>query len=547
MVSKMVSKNGLQLPPYLWVLGGKTMQIRVEIWLAAASLHDKGHEVLTTEQLQDEVRHLFGDERPGVFTFITAHANASAPKGATVVYNYLFRAGPGAHRLCRVTDPVHPSRAGRPLWPDHAEVDERFWPLWRKWVAWQQGSGPVDADVAPVSQRVALGSAPPREGDGSAPERLANYVRSLPDFTMERSPAAGYDHMGAIITEAILQAGINYRNVVLPRVERLRRDYPQARTTSSFADLLRTVGAGELLQFSGEKLDRVEALTRFFADERVETEADLRAWLSDEANLARLRQLPGIGPKTVDYLQILAGLDTSAVDRHLALFLKQARVAANTYGERKAIIDAAAEELGVDRAVLDYSIWRYMADRSGRGSGPAAEVVDDGDVVEDDAEAAHYLLSSYREAMLEHLLIGELMRKSWPVPLEVYKPQVDAVGVDLLLVRDGVTRAVQLKTSKIGARAGSVNVHTSLWSRPSPCVIWTLFDADTLELKEFLWLGEPGHPLPPVDELAMARHVKANAQGYKAFRPALRVVPKRYFKRLTSVEELLTELFGYGE
>ncbi len=246
----------------------------------------------------------------------------------------------------------------------------------------------------------------------------------------------------------------------------------------------------------------------------------------------------------MDYLQILAGLDTSAVDRHLALFLKQAGVAADPYTERKTIIDAAAGVLGVDRAVLDYSIWRYMVDRSGRGSGHAAEVMGDDEGVEDDPEAAHYMLSNYREAMLEHLLIGELMRKSWPTPLEVYKPQVGAVGVDLLLVRNGVTRAVQLKTSKIGARTSSVNVHTSLWNRPRPCVIWTLFDADTLELKEFLWLGEPGQPLPPMDELEMARHVKANAQGYKAYRPALRVVPKRYFKRLTSVEELLTQLFG---
>jgi len=89
-----------------------------------------------------------------------------------------------------------------------------------------------------------------------------------------------------------------------------------------------------------------------------------------------------------------------------------------------------------------------------------------------------------------------------------------------------------------------VNVHRSLWRRPGSCVIWTWFDPDTLELKEFLWLGEPSQPLPPLDELKKARHRKANAQGYKAFRPALRVVPKSCFKRLTSVEELLYELFG---
>lgn len=544
-----VLRDDLWLPLKLRLQGGSTvrrdMSIRVEIWLAAASLHDKGHRVITTEELQDEVKRLFDDVRPGVLHFINAHANASAPKNLAVVYNYLFRVERGRHRLCRVTDAVHPSRVGSPLWPEQADVHQRFWPLWRKWVAWQQKGDPAPTEVAATREAVAPAVTTVRQPeDGSGSERLAAYVRSLPDFTMERSPATGYDHMGAIISEAILQAGINYRNVVVPRIEALRREHPQARTTSAFADLLLKVGAPELLAFGGEKPERVEVLTRFFLDEQVETEADLREWLTSEANLSRLRQLPGVGPKTADYLQILAGLDTSAVDRHLALFLEEAGVAANTYQERKAVIDAAAALLGVDRAVLDYSIWRYMSDRAARGETRRPAEVDEVEAGEEDPDAAHYLLSSYREAMLEHLLIGELMRKSWPKPLEVYNPQVDAVGVDLLLVRDGVTRAVQLKTSKIGGRANSVNVHTSLWDRPGRCVIWTLFDPDTLELKEYLWLGEPGQPLPPIDELEVARHTKANAQGYKAYRPALRVVPKRWFKRLTSVDELLDELFG---
>jgi len=128
--------------------------------------------------------------------------------------------------------------------------------------------------------------------------------------------------------------------VVWPRIQRLRQEHPEARTTSGFAGLLEQVGAGSLLGFRGAKPERDKALTRFFLGERVETEADLKAWLTREENLTRLRHLPGIGPKTVDYLQILAGLDTSEIDRHLALFLEQAGVEANTYEERKAIIDA---------------------------------------------------------------------------------------------------------------------------------------------------------------------------------------------------------------
>jgi hypothetical protein len=35
-----------------------------------------------------------------------------------------------------------------------------------------------------------------------------------------------YGHMGATLTDAVLQSGISYETVVLPRVERILRDYP---------------------------------------------------------------------------------------------------------------------------------------------------------------------------------------------------------------------------------------------------------------------------------------------------------------------------------
>lgn len=238
----------------------------------------------------------------------------------------------------------------------------------------------------------------------------------------------------------------------------------------------------------------------------------------------------------------------SGIQRCLALMLARTGVAEDPEEGRKAVIDTAAELLEVNFAVLDDGIWQHRSDRVARCEteglgGP------DGDRPEvDDASAAHYLLSSYREAMLEHFLIGELMRTAWLTnwrkPLEVYKPQVDAAGVDVVLVRDGVTRPIQLKTSKISGRASSVNVHTTLWQRPRSCVIWTWFDPETLELKEFFWLGEPGRPLPPLNELKVAKHTRGNAQGEKGDRPALRVVEKKWFKRLASVEELFNELFG---
>src|SRR5260221_14609834 len=115
----------------------------------------------------------------------------------------------------------------------------------------------------------------------------------------------------------------------------------------------------------------------------------------------------------------------------------------------------------------------------------------------------HSLLSSYREMLLEHLFAGEVMRHVWISGedvlkrLEVLKPQVDDGGYDLVLEANDVVRHVQLKASHSHAATHHVNVSFSLARRPSGCVIWSIFEEDTLELGPFLWFGgKPGVRLP---------------------------------------------------
>jgi hypothetical protein len=55
----------------------------------------------------------------------------------------------------------------------------------------------------------------------------------------------------------------------------------------------------------------------------------------------------------------------------------------------------------------------------------------------------HSLVSSYREVVLEHLLVGALMRELWLSGvrrIEVLKPQVDDSGYDLVLEAKGIDR-----------------------------------------------------------------------------------------------------------
>ncbi len=160
----------------------------------------------------------------------------------------------------------------------------------------------------------------------------------------------------------------------------------------------------------------------------------------------------------------------------------------------------------------------------------------------------HSLYSSYREALLEHLFSGEIMRHLWRrgfARVEVLKPQVDDNGYDLVLEANGVTRHVQLKASHHDSATSRVGINIRLAEKPSGCVVWVYFDPDTLALGPFLWFGGgPGEPLPDVSGFSVGRHAKGNAQGVKAERPNIRIVQRGQFRRLETVEELSEQLFG---
>ena len=156
--------------------------------------------------------------------------------------------------------------------------------------------------------------------------------------------------------------------------------------------------------------------------------------------------------------------------------------------------------------------------------------------------------SSYREILIEHLFVGEIMRRLWLrriTQFEVLKPQVDDSGYDLVLEANGVVRHVQLKSSFDEARTRSVKASLKLLAKPSACVIWVRFDPKTMALGPFLWFGSaPGEPMPAIHELKVAKHTRANAKGIKQERPNQRFIPKSRFERIAGFDDLVTRLFG---
>lgn len=164
-----------------------------------------------------------------------------------------------------------------------------------------------------------------------------------------------------------------------------------------------------------------------------------------------------------------------------------------------------------------------------------------------DNSLKHTLHSTFREAVLEHLLLGELLSHFWLAGMhaEVLKPNVDDGGYDVVIEANGFTRHIQFKASYSGAKTSRQKVRLELGKKPSGCVIWMVFDPETLAFESFRWFGgRPGKPLPNIEQFKVAKHTKGDSSGTKKDRPAVRVVPRGKFEVVKTIPELVNRLFG---
>jgi hypothetical protein len=191
-------------------------------------------------------------------------------------------------------------------------------------------------------------------------DRLIKYLQSLPNFR-KLDPSPPVDHVGAIITDAVLQAGMNYERVVRKRVDAVKAIEAAATTRGFLAELRRRGPANVLAWQGGRKPQCALSLAELLHREGVDSVDDLRSWLQRAGSFSKLRTIAGIGPKTVDYLKILVGLPAVAVDVHLSKLLAAADVPLGSYETQRSILEGAADRLGMNRSAFDYSVWKVMA------------------------------------------------------------------------------------------------------------------------------------------------------------------------------------------
>lgn len=157
--------------------------------------------------------------------------------------------------------------------------------------------------------------------------------------------------------------------------------------------------------------------------------------------------------------------------------------------------------------------------------------------------------SSFREKMLEHAFVSELLQEAWfryRKTMEVLRAEVDSSGYDLVLEFGGVLRHVQLKSSRADAKTAKQKLSTKLAEKPSGCVVWIVYREDPSRARvslRYRFFGEaPGAPLPELGD-SVAKHSKGNALGVKTERPGLRTVGINKFSEELDLQQLFRRLF----
>jgi hypothetical protein len=203
-----------------------------------------------------------------------------------------------------------------------------------------------------------------RDSAVAALRSLIACIPRRPDVWVRASENS--DHVGAVLADAALQPGVDYKSVVEPRVKRFVHDFPVAITVSGVRALLETCDASTLLgNRNARKCGVFRSLVDLLGKEGVETISDLRAWLDRPGTKAQLLAIHGVKHKTAAYLRLLVGLPAIAIDVHLRRLASEVGVEGSDE-ELETFYTVAAEAEGVSLRDLDGSLWQAGTDSSRR-------------------------------------------------------------------------------------------------------------------------------------------------------------------------------------
>lgn len=190
------------------------------------------------------------------------------------------------------------------------------------------------------------------------------------DIDASTEVSRGWDHIGAIIVDASLQRRQKYTSTVKPRVEALIAAWPDASTTSGFRSRLDTGEVSDVISWpSPGRLAQIEDITGVFEQQNIDTVEELRLVLNDTTKRPIFREaltvVLHVGPKTLDYMDILSGISTGvAIDVRIRKVVHSAGIEDSSYEHVAAVIRTAAASRNWRAGDLDAALWQFEAQTS---------------------------------------------------------------------------------------------------------------------------------------------------------------------------------------
>lgn len=194
-----------------------------------------------------------------------------------------------------------------------------------------------------------------------AAQTIVQYIQSVRRFDLASSPALGSEHIGALITEAVMQPGESYKIAICPLIERLIRDYPEGKTSSHFMRLLEEISPKYFLNWKeNDKPRRVLAVAKCLHELSIETVNELRFIIEDPDFIKSMKDIRGIGNRHIDYLKLMLEIPCEAAQEYLNVFLMKSGVENIPKVEIPAIWEETARLLHKKNSDLLLCVWRYL-------------------------------------------------------------------------------------------------------------------------------------------------------------------------------------------
>lgn len=173
-----------------------------------------------------------------------------------------------------------------------------------------------------------------------------------------------------IIDAALTSTGLKYFTVVIPRVERFKREFPLtlekfSKLPPSYKQFLSIFRNPRVWSVSVEvskyisQIARVLNLTEFMALKHWAQHADPDNWESDP-----IGRINGIGLNTFQYLRMQVGVDTTMPDRIIWQWVEQ-----KTKQKFKSPLDLIkktkqfADSIGISQVELCWRVWLSLSDK----------------------------------------------------------------------------------------------------------------------------------------------------------------------------------------